>query len=322
MRTLVLIAVMGCTKASPTPAETAPTIITKTDIKPPVGPSMIDAGAPALTDAAPIAVVALATEIKPLAIAGPYKTLLDSCMAARPCGFTDMDQAGNLTKPPKQPSCEAALDPERDGIGTGPASMSKNSSYSKLTHKTTDGEIRLGSVNCAVPKGLRYEHHEHYVFVHRADGWWRTELPLFTYDYNEKYCGGGSYVLWNDKPGRTIIGVAASLGCLTCAKQGSREDLLELMLRVETGGTRPIVFAPLPVGARTQVTLNDPDSPSKDDPECKPTRSAVSMKENWVSDDEVILEGAGGAGGPLEGPFAMGAGHKPASAGRYRFTRP
>lgn len=45
-----------------------------------------------------------------MTMAGPYKTIDDSCAAARPCGFTDTDTNGNDTTPAKTPDCDAVLD--------------------------------------------------------------------------------------------------------------------------------------------------------------------------------------------------------------------
>lgn len=266
------------------------------------------------------------TQIKPVAMAGPYKTVLESCRAARPCGFLDMDDRGNERKPATRTDCDAVVDPSI-GIAsrTVPVTMigGKADSAPKVTHKLPagGGEIRIASVTCAVPKGLRREHAEYYVFVQRADGWWRTEQPLWTYDYNDKYCGGGMYIIWNDKPARTIAGIAASFACLACSKQSTREDIVELMLRVETAGAKPLVFPPLPVGARSKNTVDG--SPGKDDtePDCKPLAKARSQKENWLSDDEVELSGTDGVGGPLDRTFEVNGRIQPAAAGRYRFVR-
>lgn len=262
------------------------------------------------------------TDIHPVALAGPFKSLAEACKAAHPCGFTDLAPDGMTTiKPPKRPSCDVVLDPGNDVIAQVPASMTKTGGAAKLTHKTGDAEIRIGGVRCAVPQGLREDHSEYYVFVKRGEGWWRTQAPMFEYDYNNKYCAGGLYVGWNDKPTRTIAGIAAMGGCLTCGKQGNAESIVELMLRVETGGQQPAVFPFLPVGTRKNVEMYpDPGSPPTD-PECKPSKSAMSLKETWPNDDEVILEGAGGSFASTELKVDQVVGNGSPTAGHYRFRR-
>ena len=41
----------------------------------------------------------------------------------------------------------------------------------RVTRKTPEGEIRIASVRCAIPRELRYDHLRYYVFVKCADGW-------------------------------------------------------------------------------------------------------------------------------------------------------
>ena len=193
-----------------------------------------------------------AQAVKPLELAGPFASLQESCKAAPPCGFTDMDPTTfKETKPPKVPNCKAVLDPSIDRVRMIPMSISTKGGDAAMTHKTSDGEIRIGGVICAVPDGLRRDDAEYYVFVHRFEGWYRTKKPMFEYSYNNKYCSGGMYILWNDKPSRTIAGIAAAGNCLTCSKQGNKESIAELMLRVEMTGKTPAVYPFIPVGHRT-----------------------------------------------------------------------
>lgn len=264
-----------------------------------------------------------ATEIKPVELAGPFRSLAASCRAAPPCGFTDMDAEGNERAPAKQPNCDYVLEPANDMIGHVPAAVAARSAdgATAMTHKIGGNEIRLGGVRCAVPQGLRREHAEYYVFVHRKDGWWRTARPMFEYDYNDKYCGGALYVRWNDTPSRTIAGLLVEDGCLTCGKQAQETSIAELMLRVELTGGKPAVFPFLPVGQRAAVELLlDPP----DQADCKASKSARSLQESWPADNEVVLTGKpghaalGGSGLTLDAVAGDGG----VTPGRYRFTRP
>ena len=151
--------------------------------------------------------------------------------------------------------------------------------------------------------------------------------PMMSWSYNEKYCGGGMYVLWNDKGPRTIIGIAAGHNCLACGKQGYSESITELMVRVETGGTKPLVFAPLVVGTRDKTWRMDEfsgpgvDPKMLNEPDCKLGGSATSLTEKWPSDDEVILSGGTGTGGPIDTTIKIGVDAPLAAPGRYRFVR-
>ena len=267
-----------------------------------------------LSDAAP---TPSTTALKPLAIAGPYSSLKDSCMAAPPCGGTVMDdKTGNISKPPAKPECGAVLDPSNDVYANEP-----NGGRTPLLHAVGNAELRIGAVGCAVPAGLRYDHARYFMFIKRPDGWWRAG-PLFDYNLNNKYCGLSLLIRWNDRTGRTFAGIQATESCVACIKQGSQDEVLEMMVRVETAGAKPIVFPPLVVGERNTV------EPAKDkDPEveCKAVKDRFSMKETWPSDDELELAGPATwyAVRTVDGVIHVGLGDKdaPSTAGHYRFTR-
>jgi len=267
-----------------------------------------------LSDAAP---PSSATALKPLAIAGPYPSLKDSCMAASPCGGTVIDyKTGNITKPPAKPECGVVLDPTNDSYANEPGG-----GRTQLVHKVGDAELHVGAVGCAVPEGIRYDHARYFMFVKRADGWWRAG-PLFDYNFNNKYCGGSLMIRWNDRPGRTFAGMMASEGCVACSKQGNEDSVIEMMVRVETTGAKPVVFPPLVVGERETI-----EAMKDKDPEvsCKPVKDRLSMKESWPSDDELDLAGPPTwyAVPTVDGVIHVGLGQKgaPSTAGHYRFTR-
>lgn len=274
-------------------------------------------GAPPASGAAAPAGDARVTEIRPLPIAGPFPSLADACRRALPCGGTQIDEkTGHVTRPPARPDCSAVLDPAKDeNLGTA------SGDRAELVHGAGDREIQIGGVACAVPKGLRGSESRYHVFIKRPDGWWRSD-PVFVFNYNDKYCAGSMMIRWNDQPGRTFAGLAATRTCLTCSKQGNEDDTLELMIRVETQGARPIVFQPLAVGERNTVTPDAQLSPGID---CKPSKHHVSMTESWSSADELVLTGpASWRDVPVQdGVIFIGLGQsgRPSTAGRYRFTR-
>jgi hypothetical protein len=126
---------------------------------------------------------------------------------------------------------------------------------------------------------------------------------------------------WNDKPDRTFIGIAATLGCVACMKQGQEESTIELMVRVEPGKATPIVFPPLPVGERSSLT---PDLDLTTGVDCKAAKSVTEMTESWPSDDELVLAGPATWALPdtSDGLLSIGLGASGTStAGRYRFVR-
>ncbi|HET7504952.1 MAG TPA: hypothetical protein VFK02_28205 [Kofleriaceae bacterium] len=326
---LVLAALLGCSSGTARSHDAPP----RPPPDPPGAPRETDAPRPPAAQASPSAPVATptapaaparppATEITPVDLAGPYPSLAASCKAAPPCGFTDMDARGNESKPATRPRCDAVLDPSNDIVGHVPDAFSKTGAATAMTHRRGDTEIRFGGVICAVPKGLRREHSMYYVFVHRPDGWWRTTTAMFEYDYNDKYCGGAMYIKWNDKPTRTIAGIAAEASCLACTKQGQSSSITELMLRVEVSGDRPAVFPLLPVGYRSRLEKLD-DSSDLTGAECKPSRSAMSLTETWPADDEVVLDGSVGPTVSASEGMTLDrfVGDGTIRPGRYRFTR-
>jgi hypothetical protein len=134
-------------------------------------------------------------------------------------------------------------------------------------------------------------------------------------------------VVGDRTPASSIIGIAAGHNCLACGKQGYSESITELMVRVETGGTRPLVFAPLVVGTRDKTWRMDEffgpgvDPKMLNEPDCKLGGSATSLTEKWPSDDEVILSGGTGTGGPVDTTIKIGDDAPLAAPGRYRFVR-
>jgi hypothetical protein len=304
-RLVPLVLLLGC--QAPTPVHEA----TTASAGPPAAGAASDA-APATP--IPDALGADVTVLHPLAMQGPYKTLLASCKAVPPCGSTDFDVAGMTADPskPGPPNCDVFADSQY---------VDENAMDAKLSHKTADGELRIGSAGCPVPKGLRYSQRIYFAFVKRADGWWRS-APLFTYNYNDKYCGGSMVVRWNEQTGRTFAGIAATLGCLACNKNGNQESTVELMVRFEPGTTSPIVFPPLPVGERDTVKPDDALDPQID---CKASKMAVEMKESWSSDDDLVLTGpatwAQIASDNSLMEIDLGERNKPSTAGKYHFAR-
>ena len=228
---------------------------------------------------------------------------------------------GRERKPQTQPDCAAVLRPGADPLDRVPDGFEKKGGAPALVHRTGAAELRVGSVRCAVPDGIHVTHAQYHVFVRRADGWWRTARPIYELNINDKYCSGAQYLHWNDKPARTIVGLALQSVCSACTKAAEHTSLAELMLRVELGGDKPAVFPLLAVGVRDR--LEPIAELAADAPECKASRSAMSLQERWPSDDEVVLTGAAGPSvSTLETmtlPQVVGGGK--IAPGRYRFTR-
>src|SRR5258706_14644405 len=105
----------SCTKAPSSEPDPVPAPV-------PPGPKLVDAGvadAPPVPSDAPTQ--AAPTPIRPLAMAGPYKTIDDSCAAARPCG--EIGDANGGASPATTPDCTAVSDPSRNPIATVPMTM-------------------------------------------------------------------------------------------------------------------------------------------------------------------------------------------------------
>ena len=250
---------------------------------------------------------------------GPYKTLMAACVHAKPCGFTDMNEKGIESAPQKKATCPSlAGDDDYD-----PNAGTQAGAKTQLSHKSKDLQMRIASQSCAMPKGIRGEQDIYYMFVKRADGWWRSER-LWQWSYNDKYAGGTMLIKWNDKPGRSFAGVMAGQNDTACNRQGTAVSALEMMIRVEPGTKSPIVYAPLVVGERSSLALDDPREASNQ-PDCKSTSHADEMTEKWTGDDDLELSGIGTWNGiPFsDGMITIGfTATAPSTAGHYRFTRP
>jgi hypothetical protein len=254
-------------------------------------------------------------------MAGPFKTIKDACLDAKPCGFTEVDDHGNPKTPAKTTHCPALENPD----GAEP-----NADKAQLTHarkaRPGDGGVswQIASQLCDSPRELRGETDIEYVFVHRGDGWWRS-TPVWQWSYNDKYCGGQTTVRWNDQPGHTFLGLALAETCLACGKQANETTTLELMVRLDPGDPRdktPIVFPPLVMAEREKLVNDLGGSP---DATCKLGSHADELVEHWsASGDELELTGAASWGKLFreDGVLTIAAGvdKEPSSVGRYRFV--
>jgi hypothetical protein len=251
-----------------------------------------------------------AQSLSPVAMAGPFKNALSACIAAPPCGFSDLDpKTLKEIKPQKVAVCPSlkgdAVDP--NGGATDMHHASKSSGL----------ELRLASQHCASPDGLPGEHDIYFALVKRDDGWWRS-APLWQWDYGDKFTSGSMVVRWNDhQPGRTFAGVAASISHAACDRQGTYTETIEMMLRMEPGAAdaKPLVWGPLLVGEREA---------QEGEPECKPYKRATELTEQWSGSDDVELTGSGRWSEPFreDGVIQIGLGApvKP-GVGRYHFAR-
>jgi hypothetical protein len=306
MRALLgLLACAACDAGQSVPAPMTPVPIAPAA---PVAPIASDAGVPPGT-----------AVLQPVGMAGPFATLADACHSAKPCGFTDMDAAGHMTHPATKTSCPSIESADRSDPN---AADPNTGAVARVAHTAGGMELRIGSQHCDVPQGIRGEQDIYFMFVKRADGWWRSDA-LWQWDYNDKYTSGSMIVRWNDQPGRTFAGIAAAVNELVCNAGANARTSDELMVRVEQGTARPLVWGPLVVGRRHEVALLGPPDPGTD---CRPEKQSQEMTETWASPDD--LELAGSATWPSikrpDGVLAIGwrfPGDEPSSAGTYRFVR-
>ncbi len=254
------------------------------------------------------------TPVSPVAMAGPYKSLEQACVKATPCGGTEVAKGTlvDFIKPRKAAVCALATDPNGETLDGKP---------SRLDHKVGDMTIQIASQSCAVPDELRWEHSVYYVFVKRADGWWRS-APMWQWKYNDKYEAGMMYVKWNDQPGRTFAGIAATHSSLACMKNGNVTETIELMLRVEAGTKSPIVYPPLVVGERWSLEAFNVPS----DIDCKPSKKTFELAETWSGADELELAGPATWFGThsVDGALDIlldNSALTPSAAGHYHFQR-
>ncbi|HEY1816459.1 MAG TPA: hypothetical protein VGG74_29135 [Kofleriaceae bacterium] len=306
---LVLLACAACDAGQRVSAPTTPVPIAPIAPVASVVPVAADAGVPPGT-----------TLLQPVGMAGPFATLVAACHSAKPCGFTDMDAAGRMTHPATKTSCPAIESADRsDPNAVDPSS----GAAARVAHTASGMELRIGSQHCDAPQGLRSETDVYYMFVKRPDGWWRSDA-LWQWDYNDKYTSGSMIVRWNDQPGRTFAGIAAAVNELACNAGANARTTDELMVRVEQGTARPLVWGPLVVGRRHEVALLGPPDPGTD---CRPEKTSHELTETWSSPDD--LELAGSATWPslerTDGVLSIGLrlrDGEPSSVGKYRFVRP
>ena len=318
-RALIAVLLIGACDAAVPPEPASPAAPVALAPAPPAPAARIDSDA-AIADA-PVAppVPAGVNVLAPVGMAGPFPTIADACRSAKPCGFTDFDDKGVESKPATKTSCPAL---EHADYTDPNAVDPKHDKEVVLSHRAPGMELRIGSQRCAVPEGLRGEQDIYFMFVKRADGWWRSDA-LWQWSYNDKYSSGTMIVRWNDQPGRTFAGVAAGLGSLACSKQGESLATDELMVRVEPGAAKPLVWAPLVVGRRYE---QGPMGGGGDLP-CPTIKDAQELTETWTSADDLQLAGPATwpsldmSAGMLNIGWRPGAG-QPSAAGAYRFVRP
>lgn len=315
MRIACVMLVAGCGAEQMQPAPATPPVVTAV---------VVDAATSAVPDRAFADTPSNAniTLIRPMAMTGPYKSLAAACQALEPCGFSDMDELGRERVPSTRTVCNLGpdrVDPNAYNLASG--------APAKLDHHAKGLSVQIASQSCEVPRGLRRDHTVYFTFVEQGGAWWRTDKPIWSYDYNDKYESGTMLAHWNDQPGRTFLGMQVGLSGLDCTKQAHTLDTLELMIRVEPGDQHPVVYPPLVVGQRFSRELDfDPARDPELAKDCKPEQHAVSLTETWVDSDTLDLTGVAtwhALATDEDGALAIGIGGQPApsNAGRYRFTR-
>ncbi|MFT3692687.1 MAG: hypothetical protein QM831_06075 [Kofleriaceae bacterium] len=303
---VLLVASCGSTEEGAVPVQ-APVAI----------PMVADAGSPDASGANTILV-------RPMEMTGPFKSIEAACLAAKPCGFLDMDAEGMGEIHPATKT-ECALGPDRVDINAIPLDF--DAEKGRTSVRLANGNLQIASQNCTVPKGLRREHSIYYGFVKAADGWWRSEA-LFEYDYNDKYGSGAMTTHWNNRakaghPETTFLGMQAVFIGETCSRQGTETNTLELMVRFEEGGAKPIVYPPLVVGQRFKQERTE--GLGADEQNCRTIKRSVSLDEKWTGTDELELVGppAWDALVAHDGTLMIEGSSEqaPSSAGHYRFVK-
>lgn len=231
-----------------------------------------------------MAVIALATttaSADPIALpstpmAGPFKSAKAACLAAPACGGTVFDEkTGAIGGPTGKPQCAYWPEVEPGDPPEAPAA----------TTLASKGAL-LASVSCAAPRGLRHHEEQYYLFLKTAAGWWRA--PVFSFNYNDKYCGEEITATWQTRGARRIARVRASIGCVACGKQGTQSDALDLMIIADPSQAAPVVYDPLITG---QHERQERDSDGADDVACPTIKKDVVLATKWTDPHTLVLSG-------------------------------
>jgi hypothetical protein len=210
-------------------------------------------------------------------MAGPFTSAKAACLAAPACGGTDYNEkTGAIGGPTGTTRCPYWPEVEP---GDPPAAPTE-------TTLATKGAL-LASVLCAAPRGIRSWEERYYLFIKTAAGWWRA--PVFSFGYNDKYCGEELTATWETRGAKRIARVRTSVGCVACNKQGNESEDLDLLIIADPSKATPVLYDPLITGQHERQQL-DPDGAT--DVECPTIKKDVVLKTTWTDPQTLVLTGA------------------------------
>ncbi len=241
----------------------------------------------------PAAAPAPATVVPSQPMAGPYKSVLEACKAAPPCGFLEEDEQGNGRKPPTKPDCSAVKTKDDNYYEPNVSGDSPETAPRWLAK----GNFVFAPVRCAVPEGLRASDANYYLYAKRADGWWRSSQRIVEVSFNEKYCMQTVNGTFKTKGDRTTFRFQVASNCVACGKQGNEDNIVDVLdvIDVPASPAIPVTFAPLITGEHRRLELDDDalsDAFDASDPSCKPGKKSLVLKETWSNSDTLVLSGA------------------------------
>ena len=249
-------------------------------------------------------------ELAATVMAGPFATLAALCAAQR-CPPPPSGEHPDPDGPPV-PSCPEETPPEHIGLGmAGPPPPFI--------------ELFLQGIDCTTRRldaPARYR-----VIARRADGFF-VSRPVFMLGYNPKYCSEGFEASWERRSFGTapaaVLSVTAHAECLSCAKQGSKTEAVDLIMAIADTKAAPVAFRALITGQRLHQHAEGGIS---SDNTCPELDRDLQLTETWL-DDTLTLRGPQVWKRPVvedDGSIRPGSFAEPfvaSSAGSYRFVVP
>ncbi len=184
---------------------------------------------------------------------GPFESIELACASTPPCGGTEWGDFG--MENPEIADCSEIAANELD-----------------------TGELRIAGVGCSTPNPLAVSRTDYQAYVHRADGWWRSDALVTITEYH--HCDGAPQVAWESGGAFDVARIATTVDCVL-----SREiETVDYLVAIDPTGITPIASQPLIVGEHVAIKDQD-DGQLVSDP------FDATLDARWAGPTTLVLDG-------------------------------
>jgi hypothetical protein len=200
----------------------------------------------AVDEAAPVEPAANTLATSPMV--GPFSSIELACASTAPCGGTEWNDDGEMIHP-TAPDC------------------------SEIANGIDSGDVRIAGVGCSVPNPLAMSRIDYQAYVHRDDGWWRSDALVTVTEHH--HCDGDIQVAWETGGAYAVARIATTVDCVL-ARQS---ETLDYLVAIDPIAAQPMSTSPLIVGEHVTPKFDDGDA------------FDAALDAHWTGADTVSLDG-------------------------------